>query len=148
MGGHNQFLRGKYRSNLMDVDIINKIQYIFISSRKTMWLEFFLLRTEAVKSSEKEAGEGNFGPNCHACKSLRGSRNSEREEMVPPVQASPRGGQLDLLPPAIIIVKIRYMYMCVCVYVCVCMCVVCIYVVCVWVYECMYAYIQAPWVAL
>ena len=62
----------------MDVDIINKIQYIFISSRKMMWLEF-LLRTEAVKSSEKEAGEGNFGTNCHAYKSLRGSRNSERK---------------------------------------------------------------------
>ena len=127
MGGHNQFLRGKYRSNLMDVDIINKIQYIFISSRKMMWLEF-LLRTEAVKSSEKEAGEGNFGTNCHAYKSLRGSRNSEREEMVPPVQVSPRGGQLDLLPPAIIIVKIRYMYICVCI--CVCLHVCSMYICC------------------
>ena len=111
----------------MDVDIINKIQYIFISSRKMMWLEF-LLRTEAVKSSEKEAGEGNFGTNCHAYKSLRGSRNSEREEMVPPVHVSPRGGQLDLLPPAIIIVKIRYMYICVCI--CVCLHVCSMYICC------------------
>lgn len=117
VGGHNQYLRGKYRSNLMDVDIINKIQYIFISSSKTMWLEFFLLRTEAVKSSEKGAGEENSSTNCHAYKSLRGLRNSEREEVVPPLQASPREGQLDLLPPAIIIVKIRYMYICVCVHV-------------------------------